>query len=91
MPAERCGMKALITKYGSVGLTFCFLEGGSYHFGTGYNRDFVNQPELKDGVVYIRRVELEKFGTSEEQGFLYQVTHELGHKTALGRVGREGR
>ena len=82
--AERCSIKAVIEKYRELGLVFCYYEGPGI-WDTGYNRepDFISQPELKEGIVYIRSDKLETLGLSKEEGFAIQTLHELGHYEAF--------
>jgi hypothetical protein len=82
--AETCGIKAIIDKYRELGLVFCYYEGSGF-WDTGYNRepDFISQPALKEGIVYIRSDGLERLGLSKEEGFTVQTLHELGHYEAF--------
>ena len=83
--ASRSNMKSLIEEYRGLGLTFCYFQGGSFDPSTGYNRDFVDQPGLREGIVYIRKDQLQDFDLSQEEGFVIQMIHELGHYEAFRR------
>ena len=51
--AADCRMLDLIATYRSRGLHFCYLTGPFLGLSTGYNRDFVDQPDLSEGIVFI--------------------------------------
>jgi len=78
-------MLDLIKTYKSRGLNFCYLTGPFRGLGTGYNRDYVDQPDLKEGIIFILTDGLERFGMSRQQGFTCQTMHELGHYEAFKR------
>lgn len=82
--AETCKVNGVIEKYRQLGLVFCYYAGPGY-WDTGYNREpqFISQPELKEGIVYIRSDRLERLGLSKEEGFFVQTLHELGHYEAF--------